>query len=93
MRNLAYSVEISDSRRESMAEGQRTRWERYREQHSDRDSKIVAAYKEGSSFRGLATEFKISFDNAYNVVKRAAARGEVIIRPKGYNLRHAKEEV
>lgn len=52
-------------------------------QEHNRNTKMVAAYKEGYTLYQVADMFACSRTTAYKIIKEAAAQGLVTMRPKG----------
>ena len=72
--------ERSDAAREMASEAAKLRWERYHESMRPRDSKIEEMYRQGYSYSQMRERFNMSADALLQVVKRAAARGELELR-------------
>lgn len=86
--------ERTPEHREALAQAMRDRWERYRELNKHRNERIVARYKEGNiGVKGLQEEFGVGYRVISNVLHEAAANGEIVIRPRGKNLRQQRETV
>ena len=66
-----------------LQDGRAKRWERHREEMAERDAEIVRLYKTGLGFRVLAAQFGIAYQTARNVIRRAEANGEVVVRDPG----------
>lgn len=75
----------------ALQDGRSARWERHREENMRRDAEIVKEYKDGSSYKTLAQKYGIAHQTVMGVIKRAAARGEVTIHPRGGNFEWKKE--
>lgn len=84
----AHNQKISQSHLDALQRGKTERWERHRDETANRDAKIVALYRAGDGMKPLAKDFSIAFQTIRGILKRAEDRGEVTIRPRGYNGQH-----
>lgn len=81
----------SDIARMNMSMVQQERQEMIRFHNRHRDAKIVAKYAQGDvSIRDLQEEFGLSRNGVRAILKRAEAKGEIKVRPRGTNLRFGK---
>lgn len=82
---------LSSNHFAALQDGRSSRWERHREENMKRDEEMVNEYRAGSSYKTLAEKYGIAHQTVMGVIKRAAARGEVEIHPRGGNLRWKQE--
>lgn len=87
-----YAAVRTAEHRRKLSEGAYERWERHREEMAPRDAKIVAAYKDGMTYRELAIEFHLAQQTIMGIIHRAAENGEVQVRPRGKNIRWSRRE-
>jgi hypothetical protein len=81
--------ERTSEHREKLAQSQRERWERIRERNRPRDEKIIARYMDGDvGVKKLQEEFGLGYRAISTILHEAAERGEIVIRPRGLNVRH-----
>lgn len=77
---------FSGAHRASISAGQSERWARL---NRERDAKMIEYYKQGNvGYKDVAAKFKINGATALRVLKRAEARGELVMRKRGHNIRH-----
>lgn len=82
---------LSPNHFSALQDGRSARWERHREENMRRDEEIVKEYKAGSSYKTLAEKYGIAHQTVMGIIKRAAARGEVKIHPRGGNFQWKQE--
>lgn len=56
------------------------RWRQHRAETADRDAEIVDMYKAGNTYQHIADELQVAKHTVIRVVKRAAGKGDVVLR-------------
>lgn len=88
-KKLASRSKTSGSERQKL--GAAARWAIYRQAHAERDRKLVQDSKdENISLTEVARRYGIAYQTARKIITQAAERGEIVMRPRGRNVRYDK---
>lgn len=78
----------SEEHREAHAAAMREIWA---QRNGPRNKAMIERYQEGDiGYRALAAEFNVSHQTAFKVLKKAEAKGLIVMRTQGKSLRWAK---
>jgi hypothetical protein len=81
--------ERTEEHRQAISETNKTRWAKIHEKNKERDSAIVAEYKEGTALWPLSKKYGIAYKTVIAVIRRyEEATGEQVMRSPGVNNRH-----